>query len=99
MSEYKEEKKPWKVPTVALNVKVLVDGQEIRVNDEKNHFLAYVAGSQLRDAEIAAFDIPPNDDPYFEVVSRKSMTSVVRVSQASFDSIKRARPVIDIHKA
>lgn len=96
MSDHKEYKK---TPITAMTVKVLVDGKESNVNDEKNHFLAYVAGSQLKDAEIVAFQVSPNDDPYFEVVSRKSMTCVVRVSQSSFDAIKNHRPIIEIFKA
>jgi hypothetical protein len=84
---------------VAKTRKIFVGGQEHTLDDHNGRFLAYLPNSQLRDAEIASMDVAPNEDAFFEVVSPSSLTVTVRVSKASFDACKRAKPIIDIVKA
>ncbi len=102
MSEHSKEKyKVVNAPNVTFQAqRRIIGGREVQVVDGADHFLAYVNKSQLRDAEIAAFDVQPSDaDAFFEVDTDGPMTVIVRVSQPSFDAIQRARPIIDIKKA
>ncbi len=62
-------------------------------------FLAFINTSQIRDAEIAAMDVADEEQEYFEVVEKGPMQTKVKVSEASFNAIKRARPIIEIIKA
>jgi hypothetical protein len=98
MSEHKEEKKGKSIFVPQVK-KMFVGGKEYVVADENGRFLAYLPNSQLRDAEIASMDVAPHEDAFFEVVAPSSLTVTVRISQASFDACKRARPIIDIVKA
>jgi len=96
-----KEVKKEKYHFVPQTRKITVGGEEHILSDKDNHFLAYMPGNarSIRDAEIAAMDVGPHEDAFFEVVQPSNFTATVRVSQPSFDAIKRARPIIDIVKA
>lgn len=63
---------------------------------EESTFLVYINSSQMRDAEIAAMDVKPDEQEYFEVVTPGPMSTKVRVNKPSYEAIKRARPIIDM---
>lgn len=94
-----KEVKKEKYHFVAKTRKIFVGGKEHILSDDNGRFLAYLPNSQLREAEIASMDVAPNEDAFIEVVAPSSFTVTVRVSKASFDACKRARPIIDIVKA